>query len=140
MMKFHFFCYITAIVLVKLNSIYSVMFWHVTTTAYLKEKEPNYHVHRYICSIPCKHGNWGHVILPKNTHKILSKCIRKTFNFPLWNILRTYQAMHNHLDDHVKPYLVICQRHATAIWKHLQKYHFSHCIYCVHHILIAYII
>lgn len=29
--------------------------------------------------------------------------------------LRTYQAMHNHLDDHVKPYLVICQRHATAI-------------------------
>ena len=83
-MKFHFFCYITAIVLVKLNSIYS-MFWHVRITVYLKEKEPNYHVHRYICSISCKHRIWGHVILPKNIQKTFSKFIKKTVYFPLWN-------------------------------------------------------
>lgn len=107
-MKFHFFCYITAIVLVKLNSIYS-MFWHVRITVYLKEKEPNYHVHRYICSISCKHGIWGHVILPKNIQKTFSKFIKKTVYFPLWNRV---------LWGRIRLCIIIW----TIMWNHIYSY------------------
>ena len=57
------------------------MFGYIRIIAYLNEKEPNYHVQRFMQA-------WnlgGQVISPKNIWKTFSKYFRKAVKFPLWN-------------------------------------------------------